>query len=214
MAADAPARPSKTWGGKGLTARQARFVAEYLVCLNATQAAKTAGYAHPHQQGPRLLANVGVSSAIAKAQKSEARKLNISQRKVLRETARLAFSDVNDFYLGDDGRIHAHPWAPTGATRAIKSVKYRTTTDKEGHVHREAEIRLWDKPQPLKLAGRHVGLFPDKVEVSGPNGGPIPVGVMMAALRDDPELSARMTRALQGHVVEAEVREIGDGEEA
>ena len=50
-----------------LTARQQRFVEEYLIDLNATQAAIRAGYSArtAEQQGPRLLGNVGVAGAIA-----------------------------------------------------------------------------------------------------------------------------------------------------
>lgn len=51
-----------------LTAKQERFVAEYLITRNATQAAKNAGYQHPNKQGPRLLVNVGIAAAIAEAQ--------------------------------------------------------------------------------------------------------------------------------------------------
>lgn len=68
---------------KKLTARQKRFVDEYLVDLNATQAAIRAGYTHPTTQGPRLLENVGVAAEIAKAQSERSERTNITLDYVL-----------------------------------------------------------------------------------------------------------------------------------
>jgi phage terminase small subunit len=69
-----------------LTPRQARFVSEYLVDLNATQAAMRAGYSAKtaNQAGPRLLVNVGVASAIAAKASDKAEKLDLSAARVLR----------------------------------------------------------------------------------------------------------------------------------
>lgn len=47
-----------------LTEKQKKFVDEYIVTLNATEAARRAGYSNPHVQGPRLLANVRVRNFI------------------------------------------------------------------------------------------------------------------------------------------------------
>lgn len=69
-----------------LTARQQRFVDEYLIDLNATQAAIRAGYAKPNQQGPRLLVNVGVRAEINKRKSARAEKLEITAAAI---TARL-----------------------------------------------------------------------------------------------------------------------------
>jgi hypothetical protein len=43
----------------------------------------------------------------------------------------------------------------------------------DGGVEHDVEVELWDKPNALKLMGRHVGLFPDKVEVTGKDGEPL-----------------------------------------
>lgn len=66
-----------------LTAKQERFVAEYLLSLNATDAARKAGYAHATTQGPRLLENVGVAEAIASAQAERAERVKVDQDYVL-----------------------------------------------------------------------------------------------------------------------------------
>jgi phage terminase small subunit len=69
-----------------LTAKQARFVAEYLIDLNATQAAIRAGYSAKtaNQLGPRMLVNVGIAAAIAEKAAGTAEKLDLSAARVLR----------------------------------------------------------------------------------------------------------------------------------
>ena len=74
-----------------LTAKQERFVSEYLIDLNATAACKRAGYSAKtaHSCGPRLLANAGVASAIAHAKKGRAEATNIDSEWVLRQAVTL-----------------------------------------------------------------------------------------------------------------------------
>lgn len=66
-----------------ITPKQQRFVQEYLVDLNATQAAIRSGYKQPHSQGPRLLENVGVKAAIAAGQTKLAERTGITVDYVL-----------------------------------------------------------------------------------------------------------------------------------
>jgi len=78
----------------GLTAKRERFVREYLVDLNATQAAIRAGYSPKtaNEQGARLLANVSIRDAITRGQQDRAERLQVTADKVLRdlEAARVA----------------------------------------------------------------------------------------------------------------------------
>jgi phage terminase small subunit len=169
-------KPKKT---RKLTARQARFVAEYLVDLNACQAAIRAGYSPKVAEtcGPRLLRNAQVADAISKAKEARTVRTEITQDRVLEELAALAFSDVTHYSVDDAGRLTVADGAPPSSRRAISSIKKRRIVDKDGGVTHEVEIKLWDKPGPLKLAGRHVGLFPDRVEITGKNGGPVEAGL-------------------------------------
>ncbi len=147
---------------RALNPNQARFVAEYLKDLNATQAAVRAGYAagkNAEGQGSRLLGNAKVAAAIAQAQEDRIGRTLITQDRVLTELALLAFSDVGHYTLDIHGNVTLTDDAPKGARRAISSIKKRTTYDKEGVPTHEVELKLWDKPGPLKLAGQHVGLF-------------------------------------------------------
>ncbi len=166
-----------------MTSRQAQFAAEYIVDLNATQAAIRAGYSAKtaEAQGSRLLRNVKVAEAIAKAKAKRETRTEITQDRVLEELALLAFSDLSHYQVDVKGNVTLAPGAPPGAMRAVQSIKREissigTGEDADGDgpiVMAKVEIKLWDKPGPLKLAGRHVGLFPDRIEVSGKDGGPI-----------------------------------------
>lgn len=153
-------------------ARQERFVAEYLIDLNATQAAIRAGYSRrtAASQGYDLLRKPEIIAALAQAQASRAKRTGITQDRVLAELEQLAFSDVSHYQVNDDGEVTLAPEAPAQAMRAIASIKRRITTRGGGEhaeTTRDVEIRLWDKPGPLKLAGQHVGLLTDKIEHSG-----------------------------------------------
>ena len=76
--------------------KHARFVAEYLVDLNATQAAIRAGYSAKtaEQQGYRLLRNVQIAAAVAEGHRKRLNRLDITAERVLNEVARIAFSDI------------------------------------------------------------------------------------------------------------------------
>jgi phage terminase small subunit len=148
-----------------LNARHIAFVAEFVVCLNATQAALKAGYSPKTAavQGSWLLKMPKIAEAIEKARSRAMIKADFDQAKVLGELGLLAFSDVDNYMVDElTGKLVAAPNAPPGVMRAVSAVKYRTVTDEDGRVERTVEFRLWDKPGTLKLAGRHVGLFPGK----------------------------------------------------
>jgi phage terminase small subunit len=154
-----------------MTPKQERFVQEYLIDLNATQAAIRAGYSAKTAdvQGPRLLGDVGVAAKIAEAQKETAIVSGITRERVLRETEILAHSCVDHYMVDDLGNLVLAPGAPADAMRAVSSVKYRTTTTGTGEnarTERTCEFKLWDKPGMVKMAGRHVDVhgFWDKAQ--------------------------------------------------
>lgn len=163
-----------------LTPKQERFVEEYLKDLNATQAAVRAGYSDKtaESQASRLLRNVKVRELVEARQIARSERTGITQDRVLQELELLAFSDLTHYLVDDNGKIELVAGAPDGAMRALQSVKHKTTTREAGEMTittHEVELKLWDKPGPLKLAGQHVGLFIEKHEHTGKNGKPIEV---------------------------------------
>ena len=129
-----------------MTPKQERFVEEYLIDLNATQAAIRAGYSAKtaEQQGPRLLGNVGVQRAIQAAKSARAESTGLTARKVL-----------------DD-------------IETIKRACMATVKDQLGNV------TMADPKAALKAAeleGKHLGIWVEKTEISGPGGAPVQIDV-------------------------------------
>lgn len=180
-----------------LTPRQAAFVAEYLIDLNGTQAAIRAGYAATSaaETASELLRLSKVEEAVSRGQAQREQRINIKQDDVLHEMSLLAMSRIDHYMMTDEGQVALAEGAPDGAMAAVQSIKRKTKIfrDREGNeTHREydVELRLWDKPNPLKLTGRHVGLYPNKVEVTGKDGAPIETitQVRRVIVRPEPEI--------------------------
>jgi phage terminase small subunit len=165
------------------TDREWAFAREYIIDLNGTQAVLRSGCFRVSSAtsaattASLLLRKPNVAAAVEVLQAQRASRVNMTADSVLHEMAALSHSDINNYIVDDDGRIQLREGAPANAMSAIKSVKHKKTIkeDDKGNVviTHDVEITLWDKPGSLKLMGRNVGLFPDKVEVSGPNGGPV-----------------------------------------
>ena len=81
-----------------LTDKQRRFVEEYLVDLNATAAARRAGYSERTADhiGPELLGKTWVAVAIQEAMQQRSRRTEITQDRVLNELAIVAFGEGSD----------------------------------------------------------------------------------------------------------------------
>lgn len=142
-----------------LNARQSAFVREYLVDLNATQAAIRAGYSErtAHSQGPRLLENVGVKAAIAKAIKERANKVELTAERVLKEAARLALYDVRKLYR-DDGSLVPITELDDDIAAAIVGIDV-VTTDTALTSETTHRYRLADKNNALERLFKHLGLY-------------------------------------------------------
>lgn len=162
--------------GATLPPRQQRFVDEYLVDLNATQAAIRAGYSKrtANEQAARLLANVSVARVIAKAKEERSERVKISQDEVLRELLTILRSDVRDFLVDDTGNLELREGAPDEAWRAVSSVKHRIierggkTPDDEQFTVREVEFKLWNKNDAIDKCMKHLGAYAaEKHEHSG-----------------------------------------------
>ncbi len=138
-----------------LTDKQAAFVREYLVDLNATQAAVRAGYSAKTASriGPELLGKTWVREAIEKAQARRARRVEVTQ----------------DYVLGNLVEI-----VERSMQRApVLDRKGEPVTDEEGRAVWQFDAKGANKA--LELLGKHLGIFTEKVraEVSGPDGGPV-----------------------------------------
>lgn len=148
-----------------LTPKQQRFVDEFLLDLNATAAAKRAGYKQPNKQGPRLLVNVGIAEAIARAQAQRAHRAEIDGVQTLRESACIAFSDLGGlFEFTPQGvRLRPEAWNNERLRRAVASIKVRRELGTDNSPPAEVvEFRLWDKLSAIKHIDQRLGLLTEK----------------------------------------------------
>lgn len=151
-----------------LGVKQARFVAEYLKDLNATQAAIRAGYSvgTAHVQGPRLLSNVRVRAEIDAALKRRAERVEVRADDILRELLRLATVDIGQAF-NVDGTLKPIHEIPEDVRRAMSGVEVEEFDHDDGPTGRVRKVKFWDKTRGLELLGKHLKLFVDRVEHSG-----------------------------------------------
>ncbi len=154
--------------------RRARFVQEYLVDLNATQAAIRAGYS-PRTAGSQahdLLKIPEIQAAIQVGMDERARRVGMTADDVLRELKVIGMSDVGDYQVGDPAApVKVRDGAAPEARRAVSSVKRRVRriqrNDGPPEEIEDVELRLWNKPEALRLAGQHLKLFGEPGEGGG-----------------------------------------------
>lgn len=150
-----------------MTKKQKRFVEEYLIDLNATQAAIRAGYKAGSAQraseiGSELLQKTPVAEAIQQAMAERSKRTGISQDRVIQELARIAFVNPQNVINPKDASVKAD--ATEDDLACIQSVKVKTMDGAKGKSV-EREVRLNDKMKALELLGKHLGMFKDKLEV-------------------------------------------------
>ena len=145
--------------------KQDMFVEEYLVDLNATQAAIRAGYSvrTASEQASRLLANVKVQTKIAKAMAERSKRTGINQDRVVLELARIAFVNAKDIINPEDASVRDD--ATEDDLACIQSVKVKTMSGGKGSST-EREVKLNDKMKALELLGKHLGMWNDKIDLN------------------------------------------------
>jgi phage terminase small subunit len=159
--------------------KQRAFVLEYLVDLNATQAAIRAGYSAKtaDQQGSRLLANVKIAEAISAAQLARAERTKIDADWVLTRLAAEVSADVADLY-DETGRVKPiHDWPliwRQGLVAGIETVQEEVGKDKDGNpIFATAyKLRLSDRARRIDMLGKHVfvSAFREQVDHTSSDG--------------------------------------------
>jgi phage terminase small subunit len=164
-----------------LTPKQIRFVDEYLVDFNATQAAIRAGYSPKTAAAAaaRLLRNVNIQVEIARRQKDLQKRTEISQDRVVKELARIAFANIADYLhvetqtrTKDDGTEVTYQTVMFNETQELSADQRAALAVVKQSVN-GFELKLHDKIKALELLGRHIGMFNDKLSLSGADGGPL-----------------------------------------
>jgi phage terminase small subunit len=146
-----------------LTKRQQLFIEAYLgeAFFNATEAARMVGLTHPNKQGPRMLVNVGIKSAIKARIEESAMTANEVLARLTAE-ARGSLADMMEL----DGYfpyLDLQKAKENGSINLIKKIKFRELGGVES-------IELYDAQAAKVHIGRFHKLFVDKVEHSNPDG--------------------------------------------
>jgi len=143
-----------------LLPKQALLAHEYLVDLNAKQAALRAGYKaeSAHAQGCTLLKHPKVAAAIAEGKRLRALRTQISADAVVAELAKIGFADMRKFVeWGPDGvKMRRREELDDQSAAAIAEV---SQTVFKGAT--TVKFKLHSKVSALELLGRHLGVFKD-----------------------------------------------------
>jgi len=148
-----------------MTAKQQRFCDEYLIDLNATQAAIRAGYSvdTAKEIGCENLTKPNIQETIAKAMAERSKRTGVNQDRVVLELAKIAFVNANDLIDPKDASVKAS--ATEDDLACIQSVKVKTSLTTNGESV-EREIKLNDKMKALELLGKHLGMWNDKIDLN------------------------------------------------
>lgn len=179
-----PQRPK----GK-LNPQQRLFIQEYLVDQNGCRAVSAAGYtqnlASANQRAIKLLKHPVIRREIKLALDARVKKVKFKAAHVLRELARIAQADIAKCF-DKEGMLKPIHKIPRDVRRAISSietvVEYEKVGGKKRAVGYTKKIRFWDKTKALELSGKHMKLFTDKVEASGPDGKPLTTQQLVVVL--------------------------------
>lgn len=152
------------------TAKQRRFVEEYLIDLNATQAAIRAGYSEQtaRQIGCENLAKPDIQAAIATAMEERSRRTSLTADVVLQELARIALFDMRKMYHADGSLKSVHELGDDAAAvlAGVDVVEEYTGSGEDRKLSGYTKkVKVHDKVPALTLAMRHLGMLNDKLNV-------------------------------------------------
>lgn len=154
-----------------MTPKQQKFVDEYLIDLNATQAAIRAGYSKKtaYSIGEENLRKPEIKQFLQERMKERENRLEISQDRVLKELARIAFFDLRKLY-DENGNLKDVTSFDDDVAAVVTQID--TFEEFEGYGEEREQIgvvrkvKVNDKGQALTLAMRHLGMFNDKLSVT------------------------------------------------
>ncbi|MCW9716771.1 terminase small subunit [Avibacterium sp. 21-594] len=161
--------------GRGLTDKQKRFVEEYLIDLNATQAAIRAGYSEKtaYSIGQENLTKPEIQGAIQTAQNKRAERVQITQDDVLRD-----LQELRDICMGRKSIV---------VTDTVKDNQKGTVNSVDNPVFCFEPTAA---NKALELLGKHLGMFKDKLDVSSSDGSLSPTVIQLIAPEFDNAESA------------------------
>lgn len=151
---------------------RARFVDEFMLDRNATEAAIRAGYSAKSARtiGPRLLRDVAILAEVNKRGAERSQRLGITADRIMQEYERLALLDVADLF-NPNGTMKRLDEMPEDARRAISGIEIMEEFQGRGEdrvfLGYVKKLKLADKKGALDSLAKIMGLMKEKVEHSG-----------------------------------------------
>ena len=161
-----------------LTPKQDAFALAFIETGNASEAYRQSYDASAMNDNTvgkaahELLKNPKVAARIEELRAEHRERHKVTVDRIVEELALIAFSDPGDFYEWDASKVSLRPKANlTPEQRRCIAELSQTVTEAGGTLR----LKLHSKPDALEKLGRHLGMFKDVHEHSGPDGGPIEI---------------------------------------
>src|SRR5258706_11449046 len=179
---------SKTNGqnGQELSERHKRFVEEYILDLNATEAYKRTGFKAKNNnvagvEGHRLLSNPKIQAYLDIKRAELAQSLGVTQEKVLREFCRVAFFDPRKLY-DSNGNLKPITELDDESAAVIGSIEVTEEFQGRGEARESIgftkKVQLVSKIAALNSLADHLGIIKKKIELTGKDGNPLFDGIV------------------------------------
>jgi phage terminase small subunit len=146
-----------------LNEKQQRFCEEYIIDLNATQAAIRAGYsqATAGAKGHELLKIVEIQEYLSQLRIEQQARIQITGDMVIKELAKVGFTNIQD-YIEEGNTVKDFSQIDSGKASCVAGLKRSVTTfgsGKDAGTKETVEFKLWDKVAALEKLGKHFGIF-------------------------------------------------------
>jgi len=148
-----------------LTPKQQRFVEEYLIDLNATQAAIRAGYSKKTARviAAENLSKPNIQEAIQQAMKERSERTAVTQDQIVQQLAKIAFHDIRDVVTWEGNKIRIRDSDEVDGT-IIQEIQ-----ESVSESGRTLKVKTNDRMKALELLAKHLGLFDDAPQNNNTN---------------------------------------------
>ena len=194
MAKKPKKKPAAKHKSDALTPKQEAFAQAYVETANASEAYRRAYNVENmkdnglHVNASKLLSDTKVALRVAELQQALAKRHEITVDRVVRELSLIGFSNMSDFIkVQPDGSAYVDLSGLTrdkaAAISEVTSEVYMEGSGEDAKAVKRTKFKLSDKRAALVDLGKHLGMFVEKREITGPGGGPIEVVDKMAVAR-------------------------------
>ena len=143
-----------------LNEKQERFVREYVVDLNATQAAIRAGYSErtAYSQGSRLMGNMEVRDRVRELKEELQERTEITRDRLVEELSKVAFGDIRGVLSWDESKVTLRP---SGLISDDDAASIAEVTESSTGV----KVKRADKIRAIDLLSKLLGFYDEKQAV-------------------------------------------------